>query len=142
MLSEFWNSMHLAKKLYDRKLEPVCEKYQMARMELDILLFLSKNPGFDTATDIVDRKRFAKSHVSLSLKTLEERGYIQRVCYPENRKTVHLKLLPEAALIVQSGQEAQREFMKAAFGTFGEQEWREIGVMFEKIAENIRRELE
>lgn len=47
--------LSLFKKIYDQSLEPVCKKYQLTRMELDILLFLANNPGYDTAKDIIER---------------------------------------------------------------------------------------
>ena len=45
MLFDLWDGLSLFKKIYDQSLEPVCKKYQLTRMELDILLFLANNPG-------------------------------------------------------------------------------------------------
>ena len=53
MLFDLWDGLSLFKKIYDQSLEPVCKKYQLTRMELDILLFLANNPGYDTAKDII-----------------------------------------------------------------------------------------
>ena len=45
MLFDLWDGLSLFKKIYDQSLEPVCKKYQLTRMELDILLFLANNPA-------------------------------------------------------------------------------------------------
>lgn len=78
MLFDLWDGLSLFKKIYDQSLEPVCKKYQLTRMELDILLFLANNPGYDTAKDIIERRRLTKSHVSMSLKDLERRVWCKR----------------------------------------------------------------
>ena len=75
MPSELWNSILIAKKLYGRMLEPVCRLYVLTRMELDILLFLANNPGYDTAADMVERRQLAKSQVSSSVAQLEAVSY-------------------------------------------------------------------
>ena len=79
MLAEYWESLPLFKRLYQEKLEPVCSEYSLTRMELNILLFLANNPVHDTATDIVEVRHLTKSHVSASVKTLQARGYLQRL---------------------------------------------------------------
>ena len=43
------------KTLYSEFVSPVCAKYGLTRIELDILLFLANNTRYDTATDIVER---------------------------------------------------------------------------------------
>ena len=96
MRSTFWDDIFLLRKLYDRSLEPVCKKYKLTKMELDILLFLGNHPSFDTATEIVERRKLAKSHVSISIKALERRHYLERIYLDGNRKTAHLRLLPPA----------------------------------------------
>ena len=138
MFATFWEHMSLLKKLYDTSLEPVCLRHGLARMELDILLYLANNPLFDTAKDMVERRRMAKSHVSTAVRELEERGYLERIFRPGNRKTAHLSLLPAAEQVVLEGREAQRAFAAAILRDFtaGEREYMEK--MMERIAGNAR----
>jgi len=42
------------KTLYSEFVSPVCAKYGLTRIELDILLFLANNTRYDTASDIVE----------------------------------------------------------------------------------------
>ena len=62
------------KTLYSEFVSPVCAKYGLTRIELDILLFLANNTRYDTATDIVEVRFLAKSQVSAAIKNLEARG--------------------------------------------------------------------
>lgn len=48
------------KTLYSEFVSPVCAKYGLTRIELDILLFLANNTRYDTATDIVEVRFFSK----------------------------------------------------------------------------------
>ena len=80
------------KTLYSEFVSPVCAKYGLTRIELDILLFLANNTRYDTATDIVEVRFLAKSQVSAAIKNLEARGCLRREYQLENRKTAHLRL--------------------------------------------------
>ena len=57
----FFEIMAQAKKLYSRSLEPVCERWNLNRCELDVLLFLYNNPFYDRATDVATRRGIATS---------------------------------------------------------------------------------
>ena len=77
-----------------------------------MLLFLSHHPQQDTAKDIVEIRRLTKSHVSAAVEGLVQRQYLQRLRRPDNKKLIHLVLLPDAMPAVQAGQARQREFFQ------------------------------
>ncbi|MBC8545908.1 winged helix-turn-helix transcriptional regulator [Clostridiaceae bacterium NSJ-31] len=135
---EFWNLLSLSKRLYDQSMQPVCEQFGVARMELDVLLFLANNPPYDTAKDIVERRRLTKSHVSTSVNSLIARGYLEPSFQQGNHKTVHLRICPAARELLACGQEAQSRFVASAFAGFRPEEIKEMGVRFGRIAENVR----
>ena len=64
----FWEDQKIVTSFYSQCVKPVCEKYGLTRMEFDILMFLSNNPEYNTASDIVRIRLLTKSHVSISLK--------------------------------------------------------------------------
>lgn len=101
---EFWDHLFLFKRLYDQTMEPIAQRWDLTRMELDILLFLANAPAYDTAADIVERRRLTKSHVSVSIHSLVRRGWLERSYLPGNRKSAHLRLLPASAPAVADGQ--------------------------------------
>ena len=91
------------KTLYSEFVSPVCAKYGLTRIELDILLFLANNTRYDTATDIVEVRFLAKSQVSAAIKNLEARGCLRREYQLENRKTAHLRLCDPAQPMIAAG---------------------------------------
>ena len=66
----YFEAMQDVGKQYTHQLEPVCRQWKVTGNELAVLLFLSNNPGYDRAADLVERRGMTKSHVSLSVGTL------------------------------------------------------------------------
>lgn len=131
------DTIQAAKKKYALLLEPVCRRWKLTRNELDVLLFLANNPGFDRAADIVNIRQIAKSHVSLSVGNLEARGLLYREYDPADRRTAHLKLTGDALTIAQEGQSLQQQFFGRIFAGLTPEEvalWRTI---LEKVCRNI-----
>lgn len=141
MLFDLWDGLSLFKKIYDQSLEPVCKKYQLTLMELDILLFLANNPGYDTAKDIIERRRLTKSHVSMSLKDLERRDLVQKEYYPGNQKTAHLKLSSASIQMVAEGQQAQKKFFQTVFRDFNPEDVSRMEDYFERMRKNMQNAL-
>ena len=141
MLFDLWDGLSLFKKIYDQSLEPVCKKYQLTRMELDILLFLANNPGYDTAKDIIERRRLTKSHVSMSLKDLERRDLVQKKYYQGNQKTAHLKLSSASIQMVAEGQQAQKKFFQTVFRDFNPEDVSRMEDYFERMRKNMQNAL-
>ncbi len=138
MTTEFLNCIALTKRLYDQILEPVCDQYDITRMELDILLFLHNHPGYDTATDIIKKRWLTKSHVSSSIKQLEEQHYLERFYQDGNGKTIHLKVTDHAAKILKSGLAAQKEFYGILFSGFNEEQVAAMETNLKKLTDNVQ----
>lgn len=141
ILPEFWENQSLFKNLYSQCIESVCEQHGLTRMEFDILLFLANNPQFDTASDIIEIRHLTKSHVSTSIKSLEQRGYLVKSYTPSNRKTAHLTLCPLAAPAVSAGKAAQEKFVSIIFDGFSPEDRTNLQQFFSRIASNIHAHL-
>ena len=141
MMTDIWDILFLAKRLYDQPLQPVCDQAGITRMELDILLFLANNPAYDTAKDIIERRRLTKSHVSASVRDLTDRKWLEPSFQQNNRKTIHLRLLPAADDVVQHGRRAQVAFFSRLFEGFTSEEVNQIHLHLAQVAENAREAL-
>ena len=128
----FWDEHKTITRYYEMKMSGVCEKYNLRQMEYDILMFLYNNPEYNTAADIVRIRKSTKSHVSTSLKVLEDRGLIERRVDPANKKRVTLHLL-------QLAKWGQKEFAQAMFDGLSEEEIRSFMNVFQKVYDNAER---
>ena len=132
-----WEHQNAIKALYSKCVEGVCVKYNITRMELDILLFLANNPCFDTASDIIEVRYLSKSQVSSSIKLLEQCGYIRKEYLKCNRKTAHLRICKGAVDIIHDGQAAQEEFISIMLNGFSWEEIDSINKQNDRILRNI-----
>lgn len=123
-------------KLYQALCAPLLARYALTQTEADILLFLANNPAFDTARDMVEKRRLAKSHISASVEALASRGLVERWYQSGNRKTIHLRLTPASAPIVEEGRRAQRRFGALLLNGFTPEETAHLAAMLERMAQN------
>ena len=125
-------------KNYARQLEPVCRRWKVTGNELAVLLFLSNNPGYDRAADLVERRGMTKSHVSLSVGTLEHRGLLHRRREDRDRRQMHLELTEAGWEIARCGQAAQKQFFSAAFQGITRQEREDWYGILQRMWENMQ----
>lgn len=111
----FWDEHKTITRYYEMKVSGVCKKYQLRQLEYDILMFIYNNPAYNTAADIVRIRKSTKSHVSTSLKVLEDRGFIERRVDKDNKKHVTIHLLQLANEVIEDGIWAQKEFAQDMF---------------------------
>ena len=135
-MRSFWDDMAAMRSLYSAQLDAVGRECGLARVELDILLFLANNPQFDTATDIVERRCISKAHVSQSVKSLEQRGYLERRYAGDNRRTIHLHLLEGAQAAVDAGRQAHARCLAALLDGFSEVECEQLRSYLSRISDN------
>jgi len=123
--------------LYTATVSPVCEKHGLTYMEFTVLMFLANNPQFDTASDIVKYRHLTKSHVSMSVRSLENKGLLKGEHHEPNRRTIHLTVLDAADIIVSDGREAQQKFGKILFSGFSDSEYKQFTSFMKRIDKNI-----
>lgn len=123
--------------LYHKMVAPVCEKLGLTYMEFTVLLFLANNPEYDTAAQIVACRHLTKSHVSISVRSLTEKGLLTGSREEKNRRAVHLHLTSAAALPVEEGRRVQQEFYRVIHSGFSPQEEQLLQNMISRIDDNI-----
>ena len=79
MFDEQWQFAVEVEREYAQYRKKVMMRYHLSAAEVDILLFLANNSQFDLATDIVRVRKMQKSHVSLAVNGLCEKGYLRNV---------------------------------------------------------------
>lgn len=132
----FWDQHKVITYYYESLSKSICEKYNLTKMEYDILMFLYNNPQFNTAADIVKVRKSTKSHVSIALKDLEKKGMIERRKNPNNKKIIEVFLLEKAKKISDEGMNLQKRLMHNLLDGFSDDEKKMCKIMFDKIAAN------
>ena len=133
----YFDAMASAKKSYSRLLDPICQEWKLTRNELDILLFLHNNPEYDRAADIVSHRGIAKSHVSLGVASLEEKGLLLRRFSEQDRRTAHLELRDQGRVIAGQAREKQMQYFSALYQGVSPEEFEAWKNITKKIRENL-----
>lgn len=137
-----WDIQLPLRSLYGRCIEPLCLRYQLTRTEFDILLFLANNPKYDTAAEICETRHLVKSHVSISLRSLQRSGYIVPAAKEGDRRRIHLRLTEKAIPLVREGRKRQQEFGEIILAGLEQTEREQLHAYIERIRANIERGLE
>lgn len=132
----FWDQHKNITLYYELLTKSICDKYDLKQMEYDILMFLHFYPQYNTAADIVKIRKSTKSHVSTSLKILEEKGLIERKQSVEDKKCIEIFLLKKSDTIIDDGIDIQKKFMRALFEGISEDEMKIFKAVFDKICKN------
>lgn len=132
----FWDKHKTITTCYELLSSKVCDEYGLTQMQYDILMFLYNNPQHNTAADIVKIRKSTKSHVSTSLKGLEDRGLIKRLQSAENKKHIEIVLLENAMPIIKDGIKAQKDFASNVLSGLTNEEKRICMSVFDKICHN------
>ena len=124
--------------LYTRIVTPVCEAHGLTYMEFTIVMFLANNPQYDTASELVRVRHLTKSHVSVSVRSLQEKGLVQGTYEGRDRRTIHLHLTERASDAVRDGRQAQRRFQEILFTGFTREEMEQAAAFTGRIHQNIQ----
>ena len=123
---------------YAAAMQPLCRREGLAPNGVDILLFLANNPERNRAADIVRGRGMSKGHVSLSLRSLEDRGLVACQADGTDRRAIHLALTDGAGEIAEDGRAVQREFIRRLREGITPEESAVILSVTRKMGDNIR----
>lgn len=62
--------------------KPLCQKLHLPQTAFDILMFLANNPGYQTASDVVEVRKLKANLVSVNVDRLVQEGYLVRELTP------------------------------------------------------------
>lgn len=135
--TEWLMSFRYIIKGQDALIKEICDSFKLTRIEGTIIVFLYNNPGKDTAGDIVELRMLSKGNdVSQAVESLIQKSFLARKQDAEDRRKIHLSLLPAAEPIIQAVEKKQKEFGCEIFRGFTEEEVCLFHEMNSRIAEN------
>ena len=123
---------------YSAAMQPLSREFAIPQTAAEILLFLANNPEQNRAADIVRGRGMSKGHVSLSLRSLEDRGLVACRADGSDRRAVHLALTDGAGEIAEDGRAVQREFIRRLREGITPEESAVILSVTRKMGDNIR----
>lgn len=129
---EFPNKMAHA---YSVICKPLCQEMKLPQTAFDILMFLSNNPQYKTARDIVEVRKIKANLVSINVDKLVKEGYLERREVTGDRRKTELVCTSQADSIIEKGRLVQKDFKDILFNTM-EDSMKEILFKGMEIMEN------
>ena len=139
-MTAVFEHFYAGKNLYEQMVMPVCKAHGLTYMEFTVLMFLVNNPQYDTAAQISRIRQLSKSHVSISLKGLQEKGLVESHYFPGNQKTLHLSVTEAANPVVEQVKKAQKEFGAKLIRGFTPEELELLQILVDRIHKNMKLE--
>lgn len=109
---EFPNKMAHA---YSVMCKPLCQEIKLPQTAFDILMFLSNNPQYKTARDIVEVRKIKANLVSINVDKLVKEGYLERREVAGDRRKTELVYTSKADSIIEKGRLVQKDFKDTLF---------------------------
>ena len=121
------------RRYYDRQFTDLLARSGLTMREMDVILFLTNNPGHDTARDVTELRGLSKSQVSAAVDLLAERGLLDRLPDRADRRVVHLALTEVGAALAREGQKLQSTCLDALFAGLTQSEAERFQELLEKV---------
>lgn len=139
--AHFWERHKTISCYYAALTRAACAGTGLTQMEYDIIMFLHYHPQLNTAADMVKIRKATKSHVSTALKTLEDRGFIEKRQCENNKRCNEIFLLAPAQEIVAAGMQLHHDFMHQLLEGIDRKDLDVFLNVFEKICANAEKGL-
>lgn len=126
------------KRLLESQFGEIRRKYDLKRVDIEVLYFLSRYDGENTPTDIYRRLRLNRGHISQAIDDLTRRKLIVAVPDKEDRRYMHYCVSESAKVIVEDITGVYVRLEEQLFKGISREELRAYKETTEKIFLNIR----
>lgn len=130
------------KQLLESRIICIREKYDLRKVDVEVLYYLSKCGERNTPTDIKTDSMLTKSHISQSVDMLQKRNLLELTPDYNDRRCVHLTLTEQAKAVVEDINKAWDDLNRIILDGVTEEEKRTFCRIAAKIGANMDRALQ
>ncbi|MDE6025756.1 MAG: MarR family winged helix-turn-helix transcriptional regulator [Lachnospiraceae bacterium] len=132
-------NMSKFRRLNEQKLEKIMEKYDLRKIDMEIILYLHNYKDVRTAKDIAATEMFTKGHISQSVKRLREREYIIATQDMSDLRVQNLQLTDKAIPVITEVDGIKSDMEAYVFSGVTEEEIAVMKTVFAKMCDNINK---
>jgi DNA-binding MarR family transcriptional regulator len=126
------------KHLIDSQFDEIKKKYDLKKVEIEVLFFLSKCGNENTPTDITKRLNLNRGHVSQAIDSLLKRDYIAAAADEQDRRCMHYTITINAMEVIDKISDAKKQMDAHILKGITEEELETYKRISEKMLRNIR----
>lgn len=129
------------KQFTEQEISELRKKYNLKRIELEVLHFLSICGECDTAAYIHEYLNANKGHISQAVFRLCQRGYVSASQDKKDRRYVHYSLTSEGKKLTEEISHVWDKIREEMFEGVSEEEMECFKRVSERVGENITKRL-
>lgn len=126
------------RRLLESQFTAIRTKYDLKKIDIEVLFFLSKCNDENTPTDVYKRLKLNRGHVSQAIDILAKRGLIIAIPDRYDRRYMHYTISENAREIIREISIVRKNLDKQIFKGVTEKELLIYKEISEKIVRNIR----
>ncbi len=108
-------SGHQYKKLFEKKYEDMMKKYDLRKVEIEILYYIANCAEHDTAKDIASLQYISKAYISNSIERLTGKKYITVAEDGMDRRYSHIQITKTALPVIEEIKSIREEILSIIF---------------------------
>lgn len=129
------------KQLLESRIAGIREKYELRKVDIEVLYYLSRCGDRNTPTHIREGGMLTKSHISQSVDVLQKRQLLELIPDSNDRRCIHLTLTAQAETVVKEIREAWNDLNRMVLDGVTEEEKQVFRGIAAKISANMDRAL-
>ena len=141
MESIIFTNLSKYKKFNEKKLCKIYEKYDLRKIDMEIVIYLANCGDEDTARDIANTNMFTKGHISQSVKRLTDMNFIKVEHDEKDMRVQHLKLTENVKPLLDELLSIKEKIVHSVFAGITEAESKVMDKVLKKICNNIMSEM-
>lgn len=139
-VSSMMNFVNIQRLWMQRHLEPIAKKYKLKMSDLSLMLLLHINKGIQTAKDVSTFSDLKRGNISLLVKYLSCKGFINQLAVEGDRRMKKLVLTSKCDEILEECDEIMVKLFKLSLDGIEEEDLLRAREVFTKMYENIIKE--
>jgi DNA-binding MarR family transcriptional regulator len=126
------------KRLIDKQFDEIKRRYNLKKVDIEVLFFLSKCGNENTPTDITKRLNLNRGHVSQAIDILLKRQLITAVADEKDRRCMHYTITTSAVSVIDEIANVKKEMDRQILQGITEEELAVYKKISDKMIKNIR----
>lgn len=127
------------KRVLESHFDAVKKHYDLKKVDIEVLFYLSECQESNTPTDIYKRLGLNRGHVSQAIDTLVKRGYISALPDKNDRRSMHYVITGKADQAISEISLLKNDFEQRLLEGISEREKETFKRVTYKIMENLEK---
>ncbi len=130
------------RKMCEREYETIRKRYDLRKVELDMLYFLDCSKEARTAGDIAQIRQVSKAHISTAVENLVKKGLLETREDSKDRRRILLELTGQGKVVVEEVGLARRRMSQVVYRGITEEEKAVMQQAAKRMLQNMQEEIE